>query len=360
MARLKVGMISFDHVHADMRMKALLEQADDVEVVAIAEADEARGRASQAKYGGEYYRDYRELLARGDLDFVFIHSATSAHKQMVLDTAAAGIDLFCEKPLAVSYDEAREMLAAVEQAGVRHTTGFNSRLIPEAERAKALFDTGILGTVVSVRAFLSSIGPKELGCPPYMCDWILDAERAAGGALIDEGVHAIDLMRWFLGDIEAVFTMLNKRVKTDLNVEDNAITLLQFASGALGELNTSWSINVDVGMKNTLEFYGSDGTMIVELTSKAPKVAVYSERATTDALLGGWVEPQIKPDSSDPHDYTSWPTHAIHFKREVVDLIARLKSDSPFAVTFTDGVKVAQVTTAAYESAAKRELVTLR
>src|SRR6187455_1362011 len=85
MAKLKVGMISFDHVHADMRMKALLEQPEEVEIVAIAEADEPRGRASQDKYGGEYYRDYRELLARGDLDFVFIHSATSAHKQMVLD-----------------------------------------------------------------------------------------------------------------------------------------------------------------------------------------------------------------------------------------------------------------------------------
>lgn len=359
MSRLKVAMISFDHIHADMRMKALLEQPDDVEIVAISERDEARGRASQKKYGGEFHQDYRKLLERKDIDFVFIHSATSEHKQMVLDTAAAGIDLFCEKPLATSYDEAREMLAAVEKAGVRHATGFNSRLIPEAERAKAIFDSGVLGTIVSVRSFLSSIGPRELGCPPYMCDWILDAKKAAGGALIDEGVHAIDLMRWFLGDVKSVFTMMNKRVKTDLDVEDNAITLLEFADGTLGELNTSWSINVDVGMKNTMEFYGSGGTMIVELTSKAPKVALYSEKSTTDPKLAGWIEPQIKPDSSEPHDYTSWPTHAIHFKREIADLVRRLKNDIPFDITFADGVKVAEVTSAAYASAAKGELVRL-
>jgi predicted dehydrogenase len=352
-------MISFDHVHADMRMKALLEQPEDVEIVAISEKDEARGRASQKKYGGELYHDYRKLLERKDLDFVFIHSATSEHSQMVLATADAGIGVFCEKPLATSHDEAREMLAAVEKAGIRHTTGFNSRLIPEAQRAKTIFDTGVLGKIVSIRSFLSSIGPKELGCPPYMCDWILDAQKAAGGALIDEGVHAIDLMRWFLGDIESVFTMTAKTVKTGLNVEDNAITMLRFRNGALGELNTSWSINIDVGMKNTMELYGSDGTMIVELTSKAPKVAVYTEKSTADAKLGGWIEPQIKPDSSDPHDYTSWPTHAIHFKREITDMIRRLKRDIPFEITFADGVKVAEVTSAAYASAARGELVKL-
>ncbi len=357
MSKLKIGMISFDHIHADMRMKALLEQPDDVEIVAIAERDEARGLASQRRYGGEYYSDYRKLLERKDLDFVFIHSATGEHKEMALATAAAGIDMFCEKPLAGSHDDAVEMLAAARSAGVRHTTGFNSRLIPEAQRGKAIFDTGVLGKIVSVRSFLSSIGPRELGCPPYMCDWILDPAKAAGGALIDEGVHAIDLMRWFLGDISSVFTMMNKAVKTDLDVEDNAISLLSFGNGTLGELNTSWSINIDVGFKNTLEFYGSKGTMIIELTSRAPKVAVYTEGSTRDGNLGGWIEPQIKPDSSDPHDYTSWPTHAIHFKREVSDIIRRLKTDTPFDITFEDGVKVAEVISAAYASAAQGRLV---
>lgn len=359
MSKLKIGMISFDHVHADMRAKALLEQPDDVEIVAISERDAVRGRASQQKYGGEFYQDYRQLLERKDLDFVFIHSATGEHKEMVLAAADAGIGMFCEKPLATSYDEAREMLAAVEKAGVRHTTGFNSRLIPEAERGKAIFDSGVLGKIVTVRAFLSSIGPRELGCPPYMCDWILDPAKAAGGALIDEGVHAIDLMRWFLGDITSVFTMMTKAVKTDLDVEDTAITLLQFKNGTLGELNTSWSINIDVGFKNTLEFYGSKGTMLIELTSRTPKVAVYTETAATDPNLGGWIEPQIKPDSADPHDYTSWPPHALHFKREITDLIRRLKHDLPFHITFKDGVEVAAVTSAAYASAARGELVKL-
>jgi predicted dehydrogenase len=206
---------------------------------------------------------------------------------------------------------------------------------------------------------LSSIGPKELGCPPYMLDWIVDPVKAAGGALIDEGVHAIDLMRWFLGDVASVFTMMTTAVKTDLEVEDTAITLLSFRNGVLGELNTSWSINIDVGFKNTLEFYGSKGTMLIELTSRTPRVAVYTEGAANDPNLGGWIEPQIKPDSSDPHDYTSWPPHAIHFKREITDLIRRLKQDIPFDITFADGVEVAAVTSAAYASAAKGELVKL-
>ncbi|CAN5485536.1 Gfo/Idh/MocA family oxidoreductase [soil metagenome] len=347
---VRVGLIGFDHVHADMRAKALGE-SEFVKIVAVSDADEGRGLEAQAKYGGDYHQDYLELLDRDDVDFVFIHSETVLHNQMVLDAAARGKDLFCEKPIATTLDDAHAMVAAVEAAGVRHTIGFNSRLIPEAERAKAIIDSGVLGRIATVRSYLGSAGPAELGCPPHMVEWITDQERAGGGALIDEGVHALDLMRWYLGEIDTVFTRIASIDKTDLNVEDNAITLLTFASGALGELNTSWTTSIDVGMKNTVEFYGSQGTMIVELTSKSPRVRLYAEGAATDVSLAGWIEPQIKPDSSQPHDYDSWPTHAIHFKREIDDLVHRIRTGEPFLVTLEDGLRIAEVTTAAYSSA---------
>src|SRR6266436_3586118 len=102
MSKVRVGMISYDHIHADFRSRALREMADDVSIVAIAEENEVRGSEAVRKFGGTYYKDYRDLLNRGDLDLVFIHSANNTHKQIVLDAIGAGKHLFCEKPLATT------------------------------------------------------------------------------------------------------------------------------------------------------------------------------------------------------------------------------------------------------------------
>jgi len=81
-------MVGFEHVHAEFRSRALAEMKEAVEVVAVADDDEVRGNAAQQRYGGTYHRDYRQLLERSDVDFVFIHSANNRHKRMVLDTVA--------------------------------------------------------------------------------------------------------------------------------------------------------------------------------------------------------------------------------------------------------------------------------
>jgi len=355
MTKLRIGMISYEHVHADFRSKALSEM-EDVEIVAIADDDADRGQGAVTRYGGEYYTDYRKLLERKDIDFVFIHSANSAHLEMVLETAAAGKNLFCEKPMATGAADALTMTEAVERAGLRNTLGFCSRFIPEAERAKEVLDSGLIGKMIGIRAVIGLAGIAEIGCPDYMVDWMVDPVRGGGGALIDEGAHAIDLLRWYAGDVKAVSSVTANNDKPSLQVEDNAATALQFASGALGTLNTLWSMHIDVGMRNTLELYGSEGTISLELTSKHPKLQVYSEHLGGLAN-GSWFEPHVKPKEAEPHDYQGWPTHAQHYKREVTDIIACLKQDRPFRVDFRDGLHVARVTEAGYLSAKERRWI---
>jgi predicted dehydrogenase len=352
--RVRVGMISFDHVHAEFRSRALAEMSDDVRIVAIAEADEVRGDVAVKTFGGIYYKDYRDLLTRDDLDLVFIHSANNTHCQIVLDTVAAGKHLFCEKPLANTVVEAEEMTAAVNRAGLRHAVGFCSRFIPEAERAKELIGAGVLGRVLSAKALIGLAGIKEIGCPDYMADWMTDPARGGGGALIDEGAHAFDLLHWLVGDIRSVCSAKANLNKPDLQVEDNAMTLIQFHNGALGSLSTLWSLNVDIGMRNVLEIYGTEGTLFVELTSKNPKVSLYTERP-----LDGWFDAHIRPAKTEPHDYLSWPTHSRHYKREVTHLIDCFQNGEPFRATFDDGLKVVRVTEAAYRSAQERRFIDL-
>ena len=204
MSKIRVGMISYDHIHAEFRSRALKEIADDVSIVAIAEENEMRGAEAVKKFGGTYYKDYRDLLDRDDVDLVFIHPANNTHKEIALHSIEAGKHLFCEKPLATTVADAKAMVDAVTGSGLRHAVGFCSRFIPEAERAKRIISQGLLGKLLTIKALIGLAGIKEIGCPDYMAEWMADPVRGGGGALIDEGAHVFDLLHWLAGDILSV------------------------------------------------------------------------------------------------------------------------------------------------------------
>jgi len=161
MSKVRVGMISYDHIHAEFRSRALCEMADDVSIVAIAEENEMRGNEAVKKFGGTYYKDYRNLLDRDDVDLVFIHSANNTHKEIALRAIEAGKHLFCEKPLATTAADAKAMVDAVTGSGLRHAVGFCSRFIPEAERAREIISQGLLGKLLTTKALIDSLGSKR-------------------------------------------------------------------------------------------------------------------------------------------------------------------------------------------------------
>jgi predicted dehydrogenase len=355
---LRVGMISWAHVHAEFRAKALSE-IPGVRIVAISDDDEQRGRDAASRFGvPEFTSDWRRVVERDDIDVVFVHSENALHADQVEAAADAGKDVFCEKPIATTIADADRMVAAVERAGVEGTAAFVSRFSQEAERAKKIVDSGVLGEIVNARALIGLAGIAEIGCPPSMVDWMLDPILGGGGAWIDEGSHAVDLLRHFVGDVTAVCSLSARRVKVALDVEDVAVAVLSFESGALGEIATSWSLAVDIGMRNSIELYGSKGTLVVSPTSRFPRVDLYTEDLPPE--LRGWISPHIRPDVSEPHDYSSWPPHVHHYKREVASYAERwLRGEKPYGPTLHDGRACLEVIRAGYEAAALRRVVDL-
>src|SRR5258708_5217314 len=158
---LRVGRVTYAHVHADFWSRALRE-IPGVDIVAIADDNEVRGRAAATAYGVETcYSDYNALLARDDIDLVFIHAENNRHAEIVEAAAAAGKHIFCEKPMATTVEDAERIARAVRVSGVRFTVGFFSRYIPEAERAKVLIESGALGEISSARAIIGLAGIRE-------------------------------------------------------------------------------------------------------------------------------------------------------------------------------------------------------
>lgn len=350
---LRVGMISWAHVHAEFRAKALKE-LPGTRIMAISDDNQERGRSAAKRFGvNEFVPDWRDLVRRDDIDVVMVHSENARHVDQVIAAAEAGKHVFCEKPVATNVADAEKMVKAVERAGVEGTAAFVSRFSKEASRAKAIVESGLLGTIIHTRSLVGLSGIREIGCPPDMADWMEDPVLGGGGAWIDEGSHGIDLVRWLVGDIVRIASMTANRAKPQLKVDDIGTAIFTYANGALGEIGTAWSMAVEIGMRNLIEIYGTTGTLIVRATDQFPRVEVFDKNGKPP--LGGWSIPHIESDSTEPHDYSSWPPHVHHYKREIASYVNRyLNGLKPFGPTLRDGLACIGVIEAGYRSAGQR------
>jgi len=242
----------------------------------------------------------------------------------------------CTKPLGRNAGEAREMLEAVRSAGVLHGYAETEVFSPAVIRAKNLIDEGAIGRVLTVRSREAHSGPHA----PHF--W--DAEEAGGGVLLDMGCHTIEAARYFIGkgvrpvEVLAWGDTLAHGDKT--TAEDNAVALLRFENGALGQSELSWTARGSLDLRN--EVYGSEGSIFTDVTRATPINAYV--RSTGSYLLekaesdSGWIFPL--PDEARVYGYHEEMKH-------FVECVAR--GETP-RETFEDGLVVNIIVDAAYRS----------
>jgi len=202
-----------------------------------------------------YEEDYRRLLRNDDIQAVIICSSTDTHAQIIIETAEAGKDIFCEKPIALEMEKIDRALAAVDKAGVKLQVGFNRRFDPSFKKAKELVESGKIGTPHLLR--ISSRDPQP---PP------LDYIRVSGGLFLDMMIHDFDMARYLLKE-EVTEMMATGHCLIDSSIEqcgdiDTAVVLLKFKSGALGTIDNSRQ--AVYGYDQRIEVFGSEGSVVVE------------------------------------------------------------------------------------------------
>jgi predicted dehydrogenase len=187
-----------------------------------------------------------------------VATPVGSHREAVLAAAAAGKHVLCEKPFGLDVAEAEEMAAACRRAGVRLGAGFMMRYHAQHRAALALIRENRIGRPVYGRAQLSCWYPLSPGA------WRQDPEKGGGGSLVDMGSHCIDLLEMLLGPARRVSCFLARAVH-GYPVEDGATALLEFAGGAIGTVDSFFSIP-DAASANVLEVYGSGGSIIARGT----------------------------------------------------------------------------------------------
>ncbi len=199
----------------------------------------------------------KELLNQ-NLDAIYVATPAHLHYDHVRACAEAGRHVLCEKPLGMTVAQAQEMIEGCDRRNVKLGCAFMMRFVAQHQEALRLIRQGRLGRPVYARA--------QLSCwyPPMKGAWRQDPATGGGGSLMDMGGHCIDLLEMFFGKVDRVTCAVRNTIH-DYPSEDSAVVALAFENGALGTVDTFFCIP-DASSKNTLELYGSQGSILAQGT----------------------------------------------------------------------------------------------
>jgi predicted dehydrogenase len=252
---LKVGLIGAGLQGG--RRAPVLRQFKDTQLVMVASLHEAHARSLADSAGCKEATDrWQDVVERDDINVVLVCTPPDLHAPMSIAAMQAGKHVLCEKPLARTVAEAQEMLRVARESGVKLKCGFNHRHHPGIQQAREWVDSGTIGELDFMRCRYGICGR-----PGYDKEWRADPEISGGGHLMEQGIHAIDLFRWFLGDFSEAVGFTSTRFWDIAPLEDNGFALLRTAKGQVASLHSSLT-----QWKNifSLEIFGRDGYVIVE------------------------------------------------------------------------------------------------
>lgn len=367
MKTIRIGMVGYKfmgkaHSNALQRLGMFFDSGAKVELKALCGRDGDWVRKAADAFGFEEVEtDWKKLVARPDIDVVDITAPSNVHKQIAIAAARNGKHVFCEKPLALTVGDAREILAVVRQAGVKHQVGFNYRFAPAVLLAKQLIDAGKIGTIHHFRATYLQDWILD---PAFPLVWRLDKAVAGSGSHGDLGAHLIDLAHFLVGGMSRVCGM-NKTFVTErpeagemqgltaqssgtaklkpVTVDDATLFLTEFDNGALGSFEAT---RFAAGHKNDMSFEinGSKGS--VRFAFERMNELQYHD-AGDDPTIGGFRTIQAS-EGCHPYMKAWWPVgHVIGYEHTFVhefhEFIGAIAHDRATAPDFADGVRCCQV-----------------
>jgi predicted dehydrogenase len=249
--KLCIGLVGAGRI-AQSYVEAM-EQCEEARLVAVADVREDAARALAERAGCSSTTSYRNLPAQTRLDAVVICTPPNTHAEIAGHFLRHKVHVLCEKPLSTDLEGAREMVLTAQENGVLLTMASKFRYVEDVIRAKSIVTSGILGEIILFEnAFTARVEMANR--------WNADPAISGGGVLIDNGTHAVDILRYFLGPLSEIQVLEGKRVQ-GLPVEDTVRISVRSQSGVMGNIDLSWSINKE--LENYISIYGSHGTVFV-------------------------------------------------------------------------------------------------
>lgn len=296
--------------------EAAFRELQHAEIAAVYDVREASAREYAARVGAPAYSSLKELIAAGGVDAAVVCTPPVSHEPVACELMNAGKHVLCEKPLAVTAASARRMIATAQNNGVILTMASKFRYAADVRRAREILAAGEIGDLVfAENAFTSFVDMSNR--------WNSDAAVSGGGVLIDNGTHAVDILRYLLGQLRDIQVVEGRRMQ-GLAVEDTVRLFVRNDQGVMGSSDLSWSI--DKSLETFLRIYGSAGTILV-----------------------GWKQSLFRR-----HRQAEWSVFGSGynkiqaFRDQIENFCGAIRGDETLVVTPQDGLASVEVIQAAY------------
>lgn len=322
---MNIGIISFAHMHA-MSYATHIVNSCDAELSYIWDHDEKRGQEMAKQFNCSYIKSLDEFLSTS-IEAVVICSENANHKEHVIKAARAKKHILCEKPIATSIEDAKEMINICKAEGVILNIAYPVRFAPGFQQAKEAIESGVIGEVVAING--TNHGKMPGG-------WFIEKELSGGGAATDHIVHVMDIIRWVLKDeVKSVYAELDTRFY-DIDVEDCGMVTLELESGVIVSIDPSWSRpqTFPTWGDAMIQFIGTKGNL--QLDAFKQYSLYYNDEESTISQLS----------------FAEDMDEAL-----INDFIQCVKEGKSPSITGTDGLRTLEVVKAAYESNEKKQSI---
>jgi len=310
-------------------------------LVAVADPTPERARKVASEFGAEDHTDVGELLARPDVDIVCVCVPSGSHAAVGMRVAAAGKHVVVEKPIEVTLEAADRLITACKSNGVELAAISQHRWDPGVRELKELVDSGRLGRLVLGDAIVKWYRTQQYYDSSA---WRGTLALDGGGALMNQGVHYLDLLQWVMGPVEHVFARCRTSAHERIEVEDIAVAVLGFKGGAVGVVECATAVYP--GLSERLEVTGTGGTAIVEVGEL--KVRELKDEKGETTPYGGKLASAGGRDqaASSPADI-AYRGH----REQLADMIQAIESGRRPFIDGAEARKALEIIVAVYESA---------
>ena len=327
------GMVA--HVHA-----AALQEIETADVRGVWGRNQAVAGEFAAKYGIPSYPSYEAVLADPTVEAIINCLPPGVHADFGVRAATAGKHLFVEKPIDVSLDKAGQLVRAFRDHDRILSVVFQNRFTPAARKVKAALDSGLLGRIIQGDAYVKWYRPPEY----YRANaWRGTQAIEGGGALINQAIHTIDLLQWFMGPVKSIFGHVKTAVHS-IETEDLGVAVLEWANGAVGVIEGSTALWP--GVKEKIEIHGEKGFITLE-----------GGNITAWKVMGCEEADYVDPVKVSYGATNSPAISHVNHQAQIEDFIAAIRENRDPLVTGEEGTKALAIVLGIYESSRRGQPV---
>ena len=335
-------MISHFHAQA-------IAEIEKAKLIGIFSINKVKSIPFAEKHSCVAFDTLEEMLAHPEIDIVCICTPSGIHLEPALKSIEAGKHCLIEKPLEVTLERCDQIIYAAKKAGVKVGVIFPSRFYEDSKKLKLAIEENKFGDLVLGDAYVKwSRTPEYYQSGKWRGTWQFDG----GGALMNQGIHTVDLLQWYMGEVEFVQSVAGNLRHKAIEVEDTVVSTVKFANGALGTIECSTAVYP--GALKRLEIMGTEGTAVMEDNDLIEwKFAIEketNEKGNATVSKGN----DLTGGASDPGSISF-----IGHQKQIEDMIHSIETDGDPLIDGAEGRKSVEIVLAIYESAKTGQRVTL-